>query len=175
MVERVMYLISFYQLSKMILWLKLRVKQKEEPEDTGYNEVTMGRWVLSLSWTEDHLFDARRGLRSVHTLHNCTLASFSSRAILKTTVQLECHRHACGLSSVVRHHPRVSAVHRLPLRLTVKWRTRDRQDVSNKTGSSLWATFTSQCIFVLQLRVGWNSHAESVPTLLEHDPPLLLS
>jgi len=32
----------------------------------------MGRWVLCLSWPEDHLFDARRGLRSVHTLQSAT-------------------------------------------------------------------------------------------------------
>jgi len=115
-------------------------------------------------------------------LHTCTLASLPRvqlKARLWHGMQLECHRHACGLSSVVRHHPRVSAVHRLPVRLTAKWRTRDRQDVSNKTGSSLRATFTSQCIFVFLLRVGWNFHVESfqaaVPTLLERDPHPLLT
>lgn len=160
---------------------KIKSKSKWRPEDTCYNEVNMGRWVLCLSWPVDNLFDARRKLRNVHTLehlHTWTPASLPRVQLQERLwhgMQLECHRHACGLSSVVRHHPRVSAVHRLPLRLTAKWRTRDRQDVSNKTGLSLWATFTSQCIFVSLLHVGWNSHVESfqatVPTLLEHKPP----
>lgn len=58
----------------MFQWLKLRVKQKEQPEDTCCNEVNMGRCVLCLSWPDDHLLDTRRGLRRVRTLHTCTLA-----------------------------------------------------------------------------------------------------
>jgi hypothetical protein len=185
MVERVKYLISFYQLPKMTRWLKLRVKQQKQSEDTCYNEVNMGRWVCVFPVPKT--FCSMQGKnfpmytpcsRPPPHLHTCTLTSLPRvqlKARLWSGMQLECHRHACGLSSVVRHHPRVSAVHRLSLRLTAKRKTLGRQDVSNKTGLLSRATFTRQCIFVFLLRVGWNSHVESFPaakwkTFLEHDP-----
>jgi hypothetical protein len=76
MIERVMYLVLFYQPPK--IKRKLRSKQKEQPEDACHDEANIGSWVLCLSWPEDFLFDARRGpFLYTHPAysHTCTLAS----------------------------------------------------------------------------------------------------
>jgi hypothetical protein len=164
----------------MTRWRKLTVRQKEGPENACCNEVNVRLWVLCVSWPEALLFDARRRLCNADILLSLTHTFVSLPRVqlqewLWHGLQMECHLHACGLSSVVRCHPRVSPVHRMTGRRAAEGSARDRQDVSNNTDPWLYATFTSKFVFVFVFRVGCNlllNHLKQrIPKFSSTNPP----